>query len=243
MKIRKAKHNGFTRIELLVVIVIFALLITGSITNLFGYSRKKHVSYCKYNFIQTYRALTAFKDDSQNRFPWHVPEQDGGSIEYIANSKKLYTYKHWLSLAKYLEHPKILRCPEDRNRPRTNSWLENKPLGGAGKDVVPFSGNSAFSYFIATEAKPDVPEYIISGDRNMFFGKYSNDRDKMGSIENLGKIFTSQKQPLWSQSLHSSKGILLKGDGNIFFISSQELGNELKNSENEKNRFHFPRGI
>ena len=121
MKIRKAEHNGFTRIELLVVIVIFALLITGSITNLFGYSRKKLVSSCKYNFIQTYRALTAFKNDSQGRFPWHVPQQDGGSLEYIGPHKSKYTYKHWLSLAKYLEHPKILRCPADGNRPRTNS--------------------------------------------------------------------------------------------------------------------------
>ena len=77
----------------------------------------------------------------------------------------------------------------------------------------------------------------------MLFGKCLNDNDIKGSIENLGKKFTSKKQPLWSRSLHDSKGILLKGDGNIFFISSQELGNELKNSENEKNRFHFPRGI
>ena len=71
---------------------------------------------------QIYQALTAFKTDKEDKFPWQVAEKDGGSAEYVPRNKAFHSYKHWLTLSKYLEHPKVFRCTVDGNRHTANTF-------------------------------------------------------------------------------------------------------------------------
>ena len=229
MNVQKRNNSGFSRVELLVVVVTTTLIFFIGINNLHGIDRKKHVSYCKYNLTQIYQALTAFKTDKEDKFPWQVAEKNGGSAEYLPKSRALHSYKHWLTLSKYLEHPKVFRCAVDVNRHTANSWLD-------------FNNSTSFSYFIATESEPNEPEYIISGDRNITVGKYNNDNDMKSAVIMFKRKFTAKKEPSWTGSLHNNSGILLMGNGSTPFIGNLGLKRELVYSKNPNNTLQFPSG-
>jgi len=241
MKYKQKSNKGFTRIELLVIIVVGFLTLSLGVDNLYGVDRKKHLSICKYNLTQFYRALNQFKNDSEGDYPWNISNEKGGTSSFL--SKYQWNYKHWLALKEYLKNPMLLRCSTD-NRDSASSWSYEKPANSVKDDFVKFD-NSAISYTIFSEssAKNSVTaKSIISSDRNINFGKYNNDRDKKGAKKSLGKKFTLRNQVNWTQSMHHNNGILLLGDGSTPFVGHQGLMTELIYNNYTKNECLFPVG-
>ncbi len=250
MKLKKNNCSGFTRIELFVVIITILLLVTVGSSHSFGITRKAAVSYCRYNLMQCYNALSAFSKDHEEKLPWEVSNKNGGSLDDLGRYKN--NYKHWQVLSNYLADPRIVRCANDSNRRQATFWQDRKPKDLNGKKYIPFSdprlsasvGNKSFSYFIASDSKINSPDYILAGGRNLYYGKYNNDNDSKGAIKRFRLAYppSANIHPGWSASLHNGKGLLLKSGGGVTFINGISLKKILIDSKNEMNLFNLPAG-
>ena len=116
-------------------------------------------------------ATRIYAIDNQDRYPWQVPQAEGGTAEVAtpksdttalldSNGRPIFDANAWLhfqALSNELSNPKIVRCPSDtrQNLVQANSFLSKKPRGALGKLTIPFSQN-AVSYWLRTD--PEVDE-------------------------------------------------------------------------------------
>ena len=115
-----ASNSGFTRVELIVVVVIGVILVglqTGC--GLAKAKAKAQRIACVNNLKQIGIATRIYATDNQDRFPWQVPAIEtgpdgkeimtGGTAEYIAVSKAAEYWKHFQALSNELSNPKVVR--------------------------------------------------------------------------------------------------------------------------------------
>lgn len=231
-----ASNSGFTQVELIVLVVIFSIIF-GLI--FFVYSKRsaaKQRIACVNNLKQIGIATRIYATDNQDRFPWQVPQGEGGSAEYIAVSRATEYWKHWQALSRELSHPIVVRCPNDRNRNRARTFEETE-FGGP-------TGNLSMSYFIGKGSDEAMPNTILSGDRNIEYGDYNNDDDNEGTHQKFGKQFSATKKPMWTKSLHKEMGNILLSDSSVQQSSSARLAQFMIDSRDNRfgNELMFPAG-
>ena len=99
---------------------------------------------------------------------------EGGSADELAKYQN--NWMHWQALSNELSNPKIIRSPRDGNRPAVNSFATKAPRGQRNMEVMGKHKNMSMSYIIGTESDESKPNNILSGTRNIVFGKYDNER-------------------------------------------------------------------
>ena len=245
-----ANNEGCSQVELIVVIVIVLILMVGAVgagmllPALAKAKAKAQRIACVNNLKQVGIATRIYATDNQDRFPWQVPTIEtgpdgkevmtGGTAEYLASSKYKETWKHWQALSNELSNPKVLRCPRDENRNQVVSFSDSS-FGGE-------NGNLSFSYFIGKGADEAKPNNILSGDRNIMFGKYNTDTDKKAQHIIFKKKFTAKKLPQWTESLHENQGDLLLSDSSCQQASASRLMQYMIDSSDTENEMMFPSG-
>jgi len=133
---------------------------------------------CVNNLKQIGIATRIYATDNQDRFPWQVPQAEGGSAEFAkrsntnavldSNGQPIFdanAWRHFQALSNELNNPKVVRCPSD-SRPtlvQANSFLSQKPRGAAGRRIIPFS-KDAVSYWLRTDPEVDEarPNQIVA---------------------------------------------------------------------------------
>lgn len=197
--------GGFSRLELLVVTGCLAALAALCLPALAGRTtpRSERV-VCVNNLRQIGMALQMWAGDNGNAYPCTVPTSRDGT------QGRAFAYEHFRVISNELASVQLLVCPSDDRTAATN-----------------FQGlfrNEAVSYFLGTDATPELFNTFLGGDRNTSGGR-SGLCGRAGII-----VITSYPPSVWATvgwsatNIHNGSGNVLLTDGRVEQTSSQTLG-------------------
>ena len=145
---------------------------------------------CVGNLKQVGLALRIWTNDHDDKFPWEVSTNEGGTLELIHSTN---VFLHFQAASNELSTPKILACNSDVDRTRVADFaqLDNRHL----------------SYFVGLDARETDPAGILSGDRNL-----TTNGVTLGS----GVFNLSAKQQMgWTKAIHKKAGNIGLSDGSV----------------------------
>jgi prepilin-type processing-associated H-X9-DG protein len=123
-----------------------------------------------------------------------------------------------------LTTPKILVCPADVRKPR--SQVEGQPAQAFG-DLQ----NKNISYFVGLDASDSKPMMFLSGDRNI-----TNGVAPMHSVLALNPEIPTG----WTETMHINQGNVGLADGSVQQFTSARLQQALQNTGDSTNRIALP---
>jgi hypothetical protein len=135
--------------------------------------------------------------DNGDELPWRVSTNRGGSKELLETGEVI---GHFLTLSNELSSPGPLVCWRDRERVRATNF------------AVRLS-NRNVSYFIGPDSDEKLPQTIISGDRNIVGGRFTN----------ANILLLSTSPVAWDRSIHDTCGNLGSADGSVQGTTTESL--------------------
>jgi hypothetical protein len=154
---------------------------------------------CPSNLKQTALGFCLYASDHEDRFPWQLTTNLGGTLEYLDSSQ---VYRHFSSISNELQNPKILVCPSDSSRTRSMNWTSLT--------------NANISYFIVMSTNQPV----LSGDRLIS----TNDLALSGVITIVNPRTI---RPI--SGLHEGKANLALMDGSVLSFTRDRLSSAFTN--------------
>jgi prepilin-type processing-associated H-X9-DG protein len=156
-----------------------------------------------------------FANDNGDQFPFALSNERGGSLSF-ANTPQVS--RHFEALSNELVTPKILICSQERARSRALHF--QAPLS-----------NSNISYFVGLDAKEGQPQTILSGDRNITGGRFTN-----GFL----RLITTNDTLGWTRDLHNSAGNIGFADGGVRQFESPGLTSYVRTQSVQVIRLAIP---
>jgi prepilin-type N-terminal cleavage/methylation domain-containing protein/prepilin-type processing-associated H-X9-DG protein len=185
-----SRDDGFTMVELLVVIVIISILAALLLPALTGGKKRATRIVCESQLREIGIADQSFAHDHNSKFPALVSTNDGGSMEFFENGDFTNTFSEFRAfqpLGTMLSTPKLLVCPTDSKLPAASFFVLQ---------------NSNVSYFAGVNAQYDQPMSILAGDGNL------------ASSSPL-VLASAGSRLTWNSKLHEFKGNVLFSDGHV----------------------------
>lgn len=206
----KANDRGLTRLELLAVVATLALLalVVAGLTSGRGQESKR--LQCRDNLKNIGLANRIFATDCGGAFPWSLPPEQGGTIEFLADTQAMW--RHFGALSNELSSPRILWCPTDVERTPATHY-------GTNSTGLRFADNRFLSYLVGVQAFEEQPSSILSGDRNVTTNGVP--------VENCRLTLTTNISVGFSAKLHRFEGNLLLGDGSVQQVGPGRLNARL----------------
>jgi len=139
-------------------------------------------------------------NDHGEKFPMSLPvaEINGGTMDFNLTGE---VWRHFQILSNELNSPKVLVCPND-NRQKITDWQS-------------FTNNSHLSYFVGLDANENMPQSILSGDRNLT-------SLTVKPIKGVLNVTTNDRVE-YTRAIHNQQGNIGLGDGSAHQISAQGL--------------------
>ncbi len=200
MKLLHSNHKdaGFTLIDFLIVVVTVVLLVFAGLPFLTRPTgRPNQRLRCVGNLKQVNLSFLMWSNDHEEKFPWQVSTNQGGSMEFIGTSE---TFQHFLAVSNEMTSPKPLWCRSDSQR--TSAQRFDSGLA-----------NSNLSYFVSLDAVERQPHSILSGDRNLTGGVLTN-----GVM-----LLTTNSRAGWTEAMHKNAGNISFADGSVQQMSADGL--------------------
>jgi hypothetical protein len=192
--------GGVSLPEVLILVGTFAMLL--GVVALYMV-RKKHPSRkameirCFSNLEQIGLGVRMWANDHGDEFPWRVSTNQGGSKEFLETRD---VFRHFVTLSNELNSPRALTCPFDRQRTPTTSFVARL-------------SNRNVSYFLNRDLNENLPETLLSGDRNITGGTFTK--------ANL--LLVTSNRASWDRSIHNNCGNIGLGDGSVRSTTTESL--------------------
>jgi competence protein ComGC len=206
--------SAFTRIELVVVIVVVAVVLASMILPRFQHTKQRSRISCG-NVLKVigvgYRVWAA---DHGGRNPAEQTAAKGGWGDFLTNADQgAICWTNFAIVSNELgQSPRQVVCPADEREPATNFTTD-------------FKDNTHLSYFVGVSANDNYPQSIQGGDRNLGNGgeayRYYGFSLESGKGNDVAIQTNSLFKPVsWSLKMHSAgnaagSGNILLGDGSL----------------------------
>jgi hypothetical protein len=208
--------RGFTVWDLLIVLVT-VVVVAGFLLPVIA-SRGRRTSgtriRCVNNLKQVGLGFRLWAYDHGEKFPMGTSTDKGGSLESVATGE---VFRHYLVISNELNSPKVLACPNDKDR----------------KPTPDFStlSNGNVSYFVGLDAVETNPQLILSGDRNI---------STNGHVVSKMLTLDTNNPVSWTKDIHNRQGNLGLADGSAQQVSDSSFQNQVSSSLNLSQRLAIP---
>jgi len=213
---RPLRSCAFSRLELVVVILILAVLVALLLPALSGARVKAHRVNCVSHLVQIGLAMKVWANDHRDKFPMAVSTNLGGTLEFAATGQ---AFRHFQATSNVVYATDVLVCKLDTRR-RSQDWRT--------------LGNNNVSYFIGLDADETAPRSILVGDRTL-------DGTSWASASLL--IHTTNTVLRWPTNSHAGTGgNVVFADGSAYQLPGHELTSLLSRGATADftNRLEFP---
>ena len=212
----KTTHaRAFTATELLITLTCIALLAAIFLPALAKSKARSSRIDCANCMKQIGLAFHIWSLDNNDRLPMQVSVTNGGTKERVASG---LVYPHFQVMSNELSTPRILLCPEDKNRIYATNF-------------APDLTDRNLSYFLNMDATNADGSSLLSGDRNI------TNRVPTGSrLVPLTKADTIS----WTKEMHLEKGNLGFRDGRVDSFRNGSLGAAIKIGDGATNWLAVP---
>jgi prepilin-type processing-associated H-X9-DG protein len=201
----RRRASGFNQIELLVVIGVVVLLAALLLPALAAAKRKSSRLGCVSSLKQVGIAFRLWEGDNGDKYPMQVVLTNSETMKLVTNGN---AYLLWQTMSNELSTPKILHCPNDKQRTNAMSFSQG------------FS-DANISYFFSLDAVETYPQMILDGDDNL---AVDGVRVKPG-ILNLWPNSTVT----WTKERHRGAGNIGMADGSAQQVTSRGLKSAIDN--------------
>ena len=202
------RTRGFTRIELLVVIGVLALVAALLLPALAAAKRKSSRIGCVSILKQTGIAFRLWEGDNGDKYPMQIVRTNSETMKLLGNGN---AYLLWQTKSNELSTPKILHCPDDKQGTETVSFSQG------------FS-DANISYFFSLDAVESCPQMILDGDDNL---AVDGVRVKPGILN----LWTNNSIA-WTKERHRGSGNIGMADGSVQQTTSAGLNRAIADSTN-----------
>jgi type II secretory pathway pseudopilin PulG len=213
-RLSKQAVGGFTRVELVVVVVVIALLGAMLIPAVQKARQKSWRIQCLNNMKEIGTGYRLWAGDHGDALPFQASTTNGGLIELLTKTNAgPYCWKFYAVMGNELTvNPKLLVCPADERQAATNFTTD-------------FKDNTHLSYFVGVNANDVYPQSIAGGDRNLGPGLIPDPNYGYSPTNGQGNdvVLYTNSPVSWSLKMHSRSGNILLGDGSGQQMSSASL--------------------
>ena len=213
---------AFTRLDLLAVLVILAVLAAVVRPALAGLRPRSDIAVCSNNLRQIGRAFELWGSAHDGGRPWGVTREQGGT-RGSPSALVAEAYFQFLWLSNELATPRLLVCPSDSAKSFASGF------GGSGMNSLMTLRVNAISYFLGPDAPPAgaLPAALLSGDRNLTFDGYGACVLGIFNVAFLSGTAPGGSGAAWTNALHYPIGNVLLNDGRVVETSTQVLRQQI----------------
>ena len=194
---RNITLEAFTRVELLVVLGVIALMVALVLPGMARAKQKTKRMQCTQNLKQLGMSFRTWVIDNGAELSAGASTNREAALGRITSGE---AYRHFQVLSNELGDPKLLVCPADTRVP--------------AKDLGPGFSNANLSYFVGLDAKETYPSMFLYGDRNLTNGLPIRE----------GILYLPPDRPVgWTRELHDRQGNVALADGSVQGWTSSRL--------------------
>ena len=204
----RRRASGFSIVDLLVTIGIVALLAAVLLPALAAAKKKSSRINCVSNLKQVNIAFRLWEGDNGDKYPMQVVLTNSETMKLVTNGN---AYLLWQTMSNELSTPKILHCPDDKQRTNAMSFSQG------------FS-DANISYFFSLDAVETYPQMILDGDDNL---AVDGARVKPGIL-----ILGTNRTIAWTKERHKGAGNIGMADGSAQQVTIAGLNSAIDNCAN-----------